>query len=249
MAKAKRPSPGILPLKFNVQNYYELRLPKAELNRLIGRHNPAIDPDEAYDLILGAFDKATIWLLYTMDTRYGPTSEERTLLVEQIAQLSRRLLIALTSDKSATSPDLGAIQYEMFTYAGQLQAAADALPALTRLNSAAQEALKLKGFRPLGGVPSARVRRGRPVDYALNILFSELMLVWEKLTGTTPELTVNYDGEATCPFCLFFQGYFGSLDPRLSARAIADRCKNLEPAIDISVDETDGLRRRFGVED
>lgn len=246
--RSARPRADKLPLKFRTRNLYELKLSKAELSQLVERHAHHINCDQAYDLILEAFDRATLGLLFTMDSRYGPTVGERKLLAEQIVQLSRRLILVLTGELKSSSLTLGTVQYEMFVVARQLQAATKALPAVAALESAASEILKLDS-RTLGGVAaSASAKRGRPFDYALDILFRELMLAWEKLTGTKPALTMDQDNEATtCPFCLFFHTYFGG--NVFTGRAIVERCRKLTPAIDIPMDQeiSAALHARYNV--
>jgi hypothetical protein len=102
-----------------------------------------------------------------------------------------------------------------------------------KLQLAASRILKLDAEALGGPKPSTNKRvRGRPTDVALNILSRELMDAWKELTGHPPKLTVNHDGEVTCPFCLFFHRYFGGEDRRFKARAIADRCSKLVPATD-----------------
>jgi hypothetical protein len=135
-----------------------------------------------------------------------------------------------TGQGKIRKPRLGAVQHSIFSYIGQAQIATDAVAILVLLRSAAAQVL----LAPIehNGTKSSSRKRGRPTDDAMNILFSELMRCWVILTGKSPELTVNYLGEATCPFCAFFQRYLGGYDKRLGARAIADRCRGLSPAKD-----------------
>jgi hypothetical protein len=228
-SRAKPARADKLPLKFRFPGFSHLEKSKAELSELIDRHSLSIDPNSAYKPIADAFLRATLRLAYQRTELTGPTEAERRLLAEQIIHLSQRLLVLLTGELRPTHHSkLGNTQHYLFSEAKRLGSITDIVPALTRLKLAASRVLKLDSTHIGGANPSAP-QKGRPADESLNALFTELMVAWKDITGSEPKLTVNYDGEVTCPFCLFFHRYFGGDDKRLRARAIADRCSKLTP--------------------
>jgi hypothetical protein len=59
---------------------------------------------------------------------------------------------------------------------------------------------------------------------------------------------MDHEGYVTCPFSLFFYGYFGN---KFSDRAILEKCKKLPISVDASMDEETAaaLHKRWGVKD
>ena len=76
-----------------------------------------------------------------------------------------------------------------------------------------------------------RSSRGRPRNIHKDVLFRELMEVWETATGKAPTLKIDGEGFADCAFCQFFEDYFRIDDPTapegFRAEAIAAYCVRL----------------------
>jgi hypothetical protein len=221
-----------LPLKFKQPDYHRLKKSKGELYKLVKQHIPHLEIDTVYSEIDRAFGRAAVSLALNRVERTGPTAAQRKLLAKQIGELSHKLLFALTgASKPSRTTNLGGVQRHLFHIARQFlaaKAAQEAIPILVHLESAAARIAKLNE-QTIGGAtpPPNSTSRGRPTNEARNILFSELMRAWEKLTGERPTLSRNADEGVTCRFCLFFHHYFGGDDASLKARAIADRCAKL----------------------
>jgi hypothetical protein len=95
--KPARPRIDRLTRRLRVPDYYQLARPKSDLIRLVKEHLSDVNPKKAFQLIQRAFDRATVHLLVIRGEEFGPNRKQ---LAQHIEHLSRKLVVALTSEST-----------------------------------------------------------------------------------------------------------------------------------------------------